>query len=87
MYRYAVFQGGGVKGMALVGALDVAERQGVSFEGVGGTSAGAIVAGLYAAGYTASEMCTIMEMDFSLLLDGSILMPWALYRRLGLYKG
>jgi len=87
MYKYAVFQGGGVKGMALVGALAVAEQQGISFSAVGGTSAGAIVAGLYAAGYSASEMRLAMGQDFASLLDGSGFAAWALYRRLGMYRG
>ncbi len=73
--------------MALVGALQVAEKQGLSFEAVGGTSAGAIVAGLYAAGYTASEMRLVMEKDMSSLLDGSVFPAWALYSRLGIYRG
>jgi SMODS-associated NUDIX domain/Patatin-like phospholipase len=88
MYRYAIFQGGGVKGIALVGALEVAEKQRIEFAAVGGASAGAIVAALYAAGYTASEMRLIMEgMDFDSLLDRSGWAPWALYHKQGLYRG
>ncbi len=65
-----VFEGGGVKGIGLVGALQRAEEYGVEFVAVGGTSAGSIVAALYAAGYTAAEMKTIlMELDFTDLLD------------------
>ncbi|RCW69442.1 patatin-like phospholipase family protein [Pseudorhodoferax soli] len=88
MYKYGVFQGGGVKGVALVGALEVAESRGVSFEGVGGASAGAIVAALYAAGYTAAEMRSILEgVQFDSLLDGASLVRLALAKRLGLYRG
>lgn len=88
MYKYAVFQGGGVKGIALVGALQVAEEQGVSFEGVGGASAGAIVAALYAAGYTAAEMRLIFEaINFDEMLDGVGFARLALGKRLGLYRG
>ncbi len=48
-YFDGVFEGGGVKGIALVGALKRLEEEGVSFGRVAGTSAGAITAALYAA--------------------------------------
>ena len=41
-----VLEGGGVKGIGLVGALSVLEQSGYTFERVAGTSAGAIVASL-----------------------------------------
>ena len=47
----AVFEGGGVKGIGLVGAVAVTEEKGYQFENLAGTSAGAIVAALIAAGY------------------------------------
>jgi predicted acylesterase/phospholipase RssA len=50
------FEGGGVKGIGLVGAVAVAEERGYQWVNVGGTSAGAIVAFLLAAGYSASEI-------------------------------
>jgi NTE family protein len=53
---FAIFQGGGAKGMSHVGALAAAEKQGFWFYGVAGTSAGAIMAALVAAGYTAREL-------------------------------
>jgi len=52
----AVFQGGGVKGIGLVGAVYAAERKGITFHRTAGTSVGAIVAALIAAGYTGEEM-------------------------------
>ena len=52
---FVIFEGGGVKGAALVGALAEAEKH-VHICGVGGASAGAIVAALYAAGFSASEI-------------------------------
>lgn len=39
----AVFEGGGVKGIGLVGAIAVAEERGYHWVNVAGTSAGAIV--------------------------------------------
>lgn len=88
MYKYGVFQGGGVKGIALVGALQVAESRGIAFAGVGGASAGAIVAALYAAGYSAAEMRLILDgVQFDALLDRASLGRLALAKNLGLYRG
>ncbi|OXT19153.1 hypothetical protein B9K06_01990 [Bacillus sp. OG2] len=95
MYIDGVFSGGGIKGFALIGALEVIEQKGFHFERVAGTSAGSIVAGLSAAGYTSSEMFDLMnELDLKKLLDARrTLLPFTtakwllLYWRLGLYKG
>jgi NTE family protein len=57
-----VFEGGGAKGLAFVGALQALERHGHSPRRVIGTSAGAITALLVAAGYNAEEcMAAINE--------------------------
>ena len=56
LYADAVFEGGGVKGIGLVGAVAVAEEKGYRWMNLAGTSAGAIVDTLIAAGYTAEEM-------------------------------
>jgi len=53
-----VFEGGGAKGIAFVGALEVLKQQGHDFRRLIGTSAGAITATLCAAGYTPAEMMT-----------------------------
>lgn len=69
----AVFEGGGVKGIGLVGALAVAEERGHVWQNVAGTSAGAIVAALVAAGYTAAEIKGVMDgLDFNRLRDRSM---------------
>lgn len=57
----AVFEGGGVKGISLAGAVRAAELHGYGFHQVAGTSAGSIVAALIAAGYNASEMKLIID--------------------------
>jgi NTE family protein len=58
----AVFEGGGAKGVAFVGALEVLEQQGHTIRRYVGTSAGAITATLLAAGYTNPEiMAAVME--------------------------
>jgi NTE family protein len=51
-----VFEGGGVRGIGLAGALSVFEAAGYKPCGVAGTSAGAIVSTLVASGYTAAEI-------------------------------
>jgi NTE family protein len=52
----AVFEGGGAKGSAFVGALEVLKQQGHKTRRLVGTSAGAITAALVAAGYTPEEL-------------------------------
>lgn len=70
----AVFEGGGVKGIGLVGAIAVAEESGYQWENIAGTSAGAIVAALLAAGYTAAEMKEILDdLDYKKFKDTSLL--------------
>lgn len=53
---FVVFQGGGAKGIVHVGALAAVEDLGLQIRGVAGTSAGAMVAALVAAGYSSQEM-------------------------------
>ncbi len=66
----AVFEGGGVKGIGLVGAVAVTQEKGYQFSNVAGTSAGAIVASLVAAGYTAAELKQILDaLDYTEFKD------------------
>ena len=68
----AVFEGGGVKGIGLVGAVAVAEERGYQWVNVAGTSAGAIVAALLAAGYSATELKRVIEeLDYTRFKDTS----------------
>lgn len=53
---FLVFEGGGAKGIVHVGALRALERHDVRIAGAAGTSAGAIVAALVAAGYSSREL-------------------------------
>lgn len=65
-----VFSGGGIKGLALIGAYQAIEEKGYRFKRIAGTSAGAIVASFIAAGYSSSEIMKIMdEIDLKELLD------------------
>lgn len=53
---YAIFEGGGAKGLAHVAGVAAAELNELEFIGVAGASAGALIATLVAVGYSASEM-------------------------------
>lgn len=89
-FRNLVFEGGGVKGIAYVGALDVLERRGVraNVGAVAGTSAGAITAALVAAGYSAAELeTTMMALDLRSFEDGRLEGPVRVLEKYGWYKG
>ena len=57
----AVFEGGGVRGIGHVGAVCRMEQGGWQFADLAGSSAGAIVAALLAAGYTGNELKKELE--------------------------
>lgn len=68
-----VLSGGGAKGLAHIGVLKVLEEQGVKIDYIGGTSMGAIIGGLYASGYTASQLDSIFKaVDADALLQDYI---------------
>lgn len=56
-----VLGGGGARGAAHIGVLKVLEREHVPIDCIAGTSMGAVVGGLYAAGYSADEIERILE--------------------------
>ena len=58
-----VLSGGGAKGYAHVGVIKALEEHGIPIDYVTGTSMGAIVAGLYASGYSPDEMVKIFNSD------------------------
>lgn len=57
-----VLSGGGAKGLAHIGVLKVLEEEGIEIDYIAGTSMGAIIGGLYASGYTASELDSIFRI-------------------------
>jgi len=74
MFADLVLEGGGVKGIALVGAISVLEERGYEFRRVAGTSAGAIVGSLVAAKADAAKLQEIMRgVDYTRFQDGP---PW-----------
>ncbi|MDD5088847.1 MAG: patatin-like phospholipase family protein [bacterium] len=48
--------GGGAKGLAYIGVIRVLEEEGIDVDVVTGTSIGAVIGSLYAAGYTTAEI-------------------------------
>lgn len=56
-----VLSGGGAKGFAHVGVLKVLEAAGIKIDYIGGTSMGAVVGGLYASGYAANQIDSIIK--------------------------
>lgn len=73
-FRNLVFEGGGVKGAAYVGALDILEQKGImaSIVRVGGASAGAISALLVGLKYSRAEIeSEIRSLNFRKLMDDS----------------
>ncbi len=64
-----VLSGGGAKGYAHIGVLKVMEEAGIQVDYIGGTSIGAIIGGLYASGYSATELEKIMyTLDLNRML-------------------
>ena len=56
-----VLGGGGARGAAHVGVLRVLERERIPVHAIAGTSVGAIIGGLYAAGYSADEIERVID--------------------------
>ena len=68
-----VLEGGGVKGIALAGAIEVLEERGYRVNRVAGSSAGSIAGALATAGIPATTMVKVLrETDYRRFEDG----PW-----------
>lgn len=92
-FKNLIFEGGGVKGIAYLGALEILSSKGILNQvvRVGGTSAGAINAVLVGLNFTPEETKDILwELNFNNFLDDS----WGIVRdtdrlleQFGWYKG
>ncbi len=74
-FRNLVFEGGGVKGIAYGGAIEVLEKENVleHIRRVAGTSAGAITATLLAVGVDSAEVAKILSgTNFRTFMDDSL---------------
>ncbi|MEN8115912.1 MAG: patatin-like phospholipase family protein [Bacteroidota bacterium] len=75
-----VLSGGGAKGMAHIGVIKVLEENNIPIDYIAGTSIGAIVGGLYAAGYTTYEMEQLFRSeDFYFWSTGKIQREYRYY--------
>lgn len=93
LFKNLVFEGGGVKGIAYAGAMEVLESKGIvqNIKRVGGTSAGAINALLFGLNYSNDDTKEIISsLDFRKFMDDS----WGYLRdsarlieKFGWYKG
>lgn len=91
-FKNLVFEGGGVKGIAYGGALEVLDKMKIlsGVIRVAGTSAGAINAVLVALGYTSTEVSKIIaETNFKDFEDKGILPQnvYGIFKKFGWYKG
>lgn len=88
-----VFSGGGIKGLAFVGALEALETRQVTYKTIIGSSAGALIGGLVAAGYQSSELKQLaLQLKQTDFLEKNVVkyswQKWVrMYYRLGLFKG
>lgn len=58
-----VLSGGGAKGLAHIGVIKALEENNIPIDYIAGTSMGAIVAGLYAAGFSTDEMDRLFHSE------------------------
>ncbi|MDY6915679.1 MAG: patatin-like phospholipase family protein [Candidatus Cloacimonadota bacterium] len=65
--------GGGASGLAHIGVLRALEKEGIEIDYISGTSAGALVGGLYAMGYTVDEIeHIVLNNSWREILDDTI---------------
>lgn len=68
-----VLSGGGAKGLAHIGVIKVLEEAGIRPDYITGTSMGSIIGGLYASGYSAAQMDSIVrQIDWSVVLSDQV---------------
>lgn len=92
-FRNLIFEGGGVKGIAYIGALDILSERGIvsEIQRIGGTSAGAINAILIGLGFSSQDTKDILwSLDFNNFMDddwGIVKDTRRLIKKFGWYKG
>lgn len=90
-FKNIVFEGGGVKGVAYGGALEVLDQRGIlnQIESAAGTSAGAITATMVALGYGADYVKNeMLNLDFKTFKDGNFFSDIERFAtQFGWYKG
>ena len=82
-----VLAGGGAKGASHIGVLKYLEEKGIPIDFVAGTSMGGLMGGLYAMGYSATEIDSIVRsIDWTVMMSDNIPMGFYTYTR-KMYKG
>ncbi|WP_027624241.1 patatin-like phospholipase family protein [Clostridium lundense] len=95
MNANAIFEGGGMRGIGIIGALSYFEQKGYTWNKVAGTSAGALIASLISAGYSSKNLKDmIINLNFLKFLDANKLQRFPLVgkaigfvKEKGLYSG
>lgn len=88
MYINGVFEGGGIKGIAYIGAIRFLEERGFRFKYVGGSSVGSLFSSLLAAKFTSYEMENIVKkFDVNILTASKSKKPIAKFINGIKYKG
>ncbi|MFN5982938.1 MAG: patatin-like phospholipase family protein [Fluviicola sp.] len=68
-----VLSGGGASGFAHIGTLKALEERGIKIDFITGTSAGALVGGMYASGYSPAEIeAYVLSETFQLMVKGDL---------------
>jgi NTE family protein len=82
-----VLSGGGAKGIAHVGILKAMEQEGLRPDFITGTSMGSIIGGLYAIGYSADQLDTIIrKINWDLVLSNNIPLNFISYEEKEYYS-
>lgn len=82
-----VLSGGGAKGMAHIGILKAMEKEGIRPDYITGTSMGSIIGGLYALGYSADQLDTIInQIDWGEVLSNNIQLQYIAYEEKEYYN-
>lgn len=77
-----VLSGGGATGLAHIGVLKALEESNIPIDYITGTSSGALVGSLYAAGYSPDEIAElVINKNFEMMANGDILPQHNFYLR------
>ncbi len=82
-----VLSGGGAKGIAHIGILKAMEQEGLKPDYITGTSMGSIIGGLYALGYSADQLDSIIRsVNWDLVLSNNIPFNYIAYEEKEYYN-
>ena len=77
-----VLGGGGARGMAHIGMLKYLEERGIPVDLIGGTSMGGLVSGLYALGYDAPYLDSLVKaIDWTVMMSDKVPDSYQSYKR------